>query len=226
MFSQVARYPASNLGNHPRPWPCRRTHAVRRGDRVELTIGSLAAQGRRRLMRVVSCPSHPWWIAQHRAGLYRESRAVQPSSAQVRVSPKARTIGSAPAARRLPLRLSTTMLGLFPHPSRANSSRPRHSPPVGVAVVASGRLPPAGSSSSVVLVAVVGLGWLDVARRARPTGACAWSAGWSGGCQPDQIGGQVAGAGAPREPARSAAVDPGPGGRLDASELFARGGRQ
>jgi hypothetical protein len=52
---------------------------------------------------------------------------VQPSSAHVRVSPKARTIGSAPAAR-LPLRLSTTMLGLFPHPSRANSSRPRHTP--------------------------------------------------------------------------------------------------
>jgi hypothetical protein len=53
---------------------------------------------------------------------------VQPSSAQVRVSPKARTIGSAPAARRLSLRLSTTMLGLFPHPSRANASRPRHTP--------------------------------------------------------------------------------------------------
>jgi hypothetical protein len=37
----------------------------------------------------------------------------------------------------------------------------------GLAVVASGRLPPAGSSSLVVLVAVVGLGWLGVARRAR-----------------------------------------------------------
>jgi hypothetical protein len=119
---------------------------------------------------------------------------VQPSSAQVRVSPKARTIGSAPAAR-LPLRLSTTMLGLFPHPSRANSSRPGHTSPVGLAGVASGRLPPAGSSSHVVLVDTDGLGWLGVARRAQPHWADAWSA-----AGPAQIGGQVAGCTGPASP--------------------------
>ena len=161
---------------------------------VPFRLGKLAwspaAQGWRGRGRVTFCRSHPWWIAQHRAGLYRESRVVQPSSAQVRVSPKARTIGPAPAARRLPLRIGTAMLALFPHPSRANAARPRHTPPVGVAVVASGRLPPAGSSSGVVLGAVVGLGWLDVARRAQPHR------------------GRSRGAGSPREPARSAAVDP------------------
>jgi hypothetical protein len=102
-----ALIPPSNLGSHPRPWPCWRMRG-----------------------RVTFCRSQPWWIAQCRAGLYRESWAVQPSWAQVRVSPKARTIGPAPAARRLPLRIGTAMLGLFPHPSRRNASRPRHAPPV------------------------------------------------------------------------------------------------
>jgi hypothetical protein len=173
-------------------------------------------------VRVVSCPSHPWWIAQHRAGLYRESRAVQPSSAQVRVSPKARTIGSAPAARRRPLRLSTTMLGLFPHPSRANSSRPRHSPPVGLAVVASGRLPPAGSSSSVVLVDTVGAGLAGRGTKGSAPPGRRVVGGRAGLAPPDQprSAGRSRGAGAHASP-RSAAVDPGPGGRLDAGELFA-----
>jgi hypothetical protein len=98
-----ATIPSSQPGHHPRPWPCWRMRG-----------------------RVTTCRSHPWWIAQRRAGLYRESWAVQPFSAQVRVSPKARTIGPAPTARRLPVRLNTTMLGLFPHPSRANAARPRH----------------------------------------------------------------------------------------------------
>jgi hypothetical protein len=140
---------------------------------------------------------------------------VQPSSAQVRVSPKARTIGSAPAARRLPVPLSTTMLGLFPHPSRANAARPRHAPSVGLAVVVLGRLPLAGSSAGVVLVDTVGLGWLGVARRARP----------HRGSRPASPG-SAAGRGVQRsrEPVRSAAVDPGPGGRLAVTELLARVG--
>jgi hypothetical protein len=54
MFSQVARYPASNLGNYPRPWPCRRMRAVRRGDRVALTIGPRQLRG-----DVASCGSSP-----------------------------------------------------------------------------------------------------------------------------------------------------------------------
>jgi len=39
------RYPASNLGNHPRPWPRWRMCAGRRGDRVELTIGPRQLRG-------------------------------------------------------------------------------------------------------------------------------------------------------------------------------------
>ena len=139
------RYPAANLGSHPRPWPCWRMRG-----------------------RVTTCRSHPWWIAQRRAGLYRESWAVQPSSAQVRVSPKARTIGPAPAARRLPLRIGTAMLGLFPHPSRANASRPRHTR-------RSARCGRVGSGDACPGPPLVwcwgrwlGLGWLGVARRARP----------------------------------------------------------
>jgi hypothetical protein len=50
-----------------------------------------------------------------------------------------------------------------------------------------------------------------------PIGADAWSA-----AGPAQIGGQVAGCRGPREPARSAAVDPGPGGGLAVTELLAR----
>jgi hypothetical protein len=107
---------------------------------------------------------------------------VQPSSAQVRVSPKARTIGPAPTARRLPLRIGTAMLGLFPHPSRANASRPRR----GLRVV--------GCRAGL---------------------APAW---------PARIGGQVAGCRGCGEPARSAAVDLGPGGRLAVTELLARVG--
>jgi hypothetical protein len=42
------------------------------------------------------------------------------------------------------------------------------------------------------------------------------------GCRASQIGGQVAGCRGPREPARSAAVDPVPGGRLAMTELLAR----
>jgi hypothetical protein len=55
-----------------------------------------------------------------------------------------------------------------------------------------------------------------------PTGACAWSVAGPGLAPPDQPGSarRSRGAGS-REPARSAAVDPGPGGRLDAGELFA-----
>jgi hypothetical protein len=136
-----ATIPSSQPEHHPRPWPCWRMRG-----------------------RVTTCRSHPWWIAQRRAGLYRESWAVQPSSAQVRVSPKARTIGPAPAARRLPSRLGTAMLGLFPHPSRANAARPGHPPPVGVDVVASGRLPPA-RVLPLVWCWVRWLGWAGLAGR-------------------------------------------------------------
>jgi hypothetical protein len=147
------RYPAANLGSHPRPWPCWRMRG-----------------------RVTFCRSQPWWIAQRRAGLYRERWAVQPSWAQVRVSPKARTIGPAPAARRLPLRIGTAMLGLFPHPSRANAARPRHirrSARCGrLGSVAACPSPPLVSCWSMRLR----LGWLGVGRSARASGADAWSA--------------------------------------------------
>jgi hypothetical protein len=42
--------------------------------------------------------------------------------------------------------------------------------------------------------------------------------------RPARIGGRVAGCRGPREPARSTAVDPGPGGRLAVTELLARVG--
>jgi hypothetical protein len=166
--------------------------------------------------RVTFCRSQPWWIAQRRAGLYRESWAVQPSSAQVRVSPKARTIGPAPAARRLPSRLGTAMLGLFPHPSRANAARPRHTR----RSARCGRLGSGDACPGPPVVWCWGrwLGWAGWAwpGRARPTGA-------------DVVGRRAsldrrAGRGVPGscEPARSAAVDPGPGAGLAVTELLAR----
>jgi hypothetical protein len=128
---------------------------------------------------------------------------VQPSSAQVRVSPKARTIGSAPAARRLPLRISTTMLGLFPHPSRANAARPRHTPPVGLAVVASCRLPPA----RILLSCGAGCG------------------GWAGrGPKGSAPPGQVAGCRVPPRARAQRGRRSGPCGRLAVTELLARVG--
>jgi hypothetical protein len=145
---------------------------------------------------------------------------VQPSSAQVRVSPKARTIGSAPAAR-LPLRLSTTMLGFFPHPSRANSSRPR------LPLAGRPRYGRIGSVAArrVLLPCGAGRGgWARLAGRgpkAQPHRADAWSAARPGRprpASPDRRAGR--GVQGPASP-RSAAVDPGPGGRLDAGELFA-----
>jgi hypothetical protein len=169
--------------------------------------------------RVTFCRSQPWCSAQRRAGLYRESWAVQPSWAQVRVSPKARTIGPAPAARRLSLRIGTAMLALFPHPSRANASRPRHTH-------RSARCGRIGSVDACpgpfsCGAGCGGWGWAGWAwpEGLGPTGADAWSA-----AGPAQIGGQVAGCRGPREPARSAAVDPGPGAGLAVTELLARVG--
>jgi hypothetical protein len=192
-----ATTPSSQPEHHPRPWPCWRMRG-----------------------RVTTCRSHPWWIAQRRAGLYRESWAVQPSSAQVRVSPKARTIGPAPAARRLPLRIGTAMLGLFPHPSRANASRPRHTR-------RSARCGRLGSVAACRLLHSCragrygGLGWLGVTRRARPhRGRRGRRRSGTRPASPDRR----AGRGVPGscEPARSAAVDPGLGGGLAVTELLAR----
>jgi hypothetical protein len=155
------RYPAANLGSHPRPWPCWRMRG-----------------------RVTFCRSQPWWIAQRRAGLYRESWAVQPSWAQVRVSPKARTIGPAPAARRLPVRIGTAMLGLFP--TQAGQTLLGLAISAGrLAVVASGRSPPA--------------------RVLRSCGAGGGGWGWAGWAWPQGLGptgADVVGAGlAPARPA-------------------------
>jgi hypothetical protein len=89
-------------------------------------------------------------------------------------------------------------------------------PPVGVDVVVWGRLTPAQVLSPVVLSAVVGAG-LGVARRARPhRGRRAV------GCRasPDRRAGR--GVQGSCEPARSAAGDPGPGGRLAMTKLLAR----
>jgi len=93
-------------------------------------------------------------------------------------------------------------------------------PPVGVAVVASGRLPPARVLSSCG----AGCGW---AGWAWPEGLSPTRPGrgrrpvWHPPGQPRSAG-TSRGAGVPATPARSAAVDPGPGGRLAVTELLAR----
>src|SRR5512132_4409153 len=200
-----------------RPWPCWRMRAGRRGDRVELIIGpgsSGAASPRPSHLLLVPAlvdraassgvvPGEPGGAAvlgagsgfaegaHHRSGAGGAASAIasQHNHAWIVPPPKQGKLFSA-----------------WPYPS-----------PVGLAVVVSGRLPPAGYSSSVVLVDTVGLGWLGVAPRARPLRRRRMV-----GCRasPDRRAGRGV-QGGPREPARSAAVDPGPGGRLDAGELFA-----
>jgi hypothetical protein len=97
--------------------------------------------------------------------------------------------------------------------------------PVGLAVVASGRVTPAGSSSRVVLVAVVGLGWLGVARRAQPHRAeTPWFL-WRHGRLPGQprSAGRSRGAGAPQARAQRGRRSR-PGTTPGRGELFARVG--
>jgi hypothetical protein len=148
---------------------------------------------------------------------------VQPSSAQVRVSPKARTIGPAPTARRLPLRISTTMLGLFPHPRRANSSRPRHTPRrsgslwprrVGCRLLGS---PPMWCWS--IRMGWAGWAWHEGLSPTGPTHGRRPDRAGTRPASPDRRAGR--GVHRARELARGTAVDPGLGGRLDAGELFA-----
>jgi hypothetical protein len=147
---------------------------------------------------------------------------VQPPSAQVRVSPKARTIGSAPAARRLPLRLSTVLLAWFPHPSRANSSRPRHPPPGRVRGGRVGSVKPARVLLSWVLGAVVGLGGWAWPEGSAPGVRVVGCRAGPRPASPDRRAGR--GVQRARWARRSAAVDPGPGGRLAVIELLARVG--
>jgi hypothetical protein len=106
---------------------------------------------------------------------------------------------------------------IVPHPSRANASRPRHTHrSARCGRIGSGDACPGPLSCGAECG---GWGWAGWAwpEGLGPTGADAWSA-----AGPAQIGGQVAGCWGPREPARSAAVDPGPGGRLAMTELLAR----
>jgi hypothetical protein len=175
---------------------------------------------------------------------------VQPSLAQVRVSPKARTTGPAPAARRLPLRIGTAMLGLF---SNQAGKLSRASPnPAG-----RGRCSRVGSGDAAGFSLSCGAGrygwgwaWPEglgppgLTRGRLPgrpprcqargrrcqralTSAQRWLDRDGAGlapARPAHIGGQIAGCSGPREPARSTAVDPGPGGRLAVTELLARVG--
>jgi hypothetical protein len=158
-------------------------------DQVELTIGPGSSEA------VLPRPSHflpvpPWWIAQRRAGLYRESRAVQPSWAQVRVrrrrgpSVRRRRRGvchcasAQPCLHCSPTQAGQTLFGLAIPAGRTRCGR------------ALGRVAPARSSSSC-----------DAGRY-----ACGW--GWpivtdghqlhhqlrlDSPARPAQIGGRVAG---------------------------------
>jgi hypothetical protein len=165
---------------------------------------------------------------------------VQPSLAQVRVSPKARTTGPAPAARRLPLRIGTAMLGLF---SNQAGKLSRASPnPAG-----RGRCGRVGSGDACWVLLSCGAGrygwgwaWPEglgppgltrgrlpgrPPRSQRPEvpaslmSAQRWldRAGGRGGTRPASPNQRA-------EPARSTAVDAGPGGRLAVTELLARVG--
>jgi hypothetical protein len=181
---------------------------------------SPAAQGRRCRGRVTCCRSHPWWMAQRRAGLYR-GRAG-------RCSRPRRTFGfrqgahhrSGAGGAASAIASQHHMLGLFPYPSRANASRPRRTA-CRLAAVVLGRLTPAGSSARVVLVDTVAAGLAGRGPKgSAPPGRRVV------GCRasPDRRAGR--GVSGSCEPARRAAVDPGLGGGLAVTELLARvGGR-
>jgi hypothetical protein len=189
---------ASNLGNHPRPWPCWRMRAVRRGDRVELTIGPRKLRGG--VAAAEAPPARPTLGGSRSFERGCTGRAGRCSRPRRKFEFRRRRAPSVRRRRRGVCHCVSAQpcLHCSLHPSRANSSRPRGTPPVGVAVVASDRLPPAGSSSRVVLVDRVGLGWLGMARRARPyRGRCVVG---RASARPAQIDGQVAGCRGPANP--------------------------
>jgi hypothetical protein len=100
---------------------------------------------------------------------------------------------------------------IVPPPKQGKHFAASPYPPVGLAVVALGRLTPARSSARVVLVDTVGAG---LAGRG-PKGSAHRGLRVVGGraglapARPAQIGGQVAGVQGSRASAHSAAVDPG-----------------
>jgi len=189
--------------------------AGRRGDRVALTIGPRQLRG-----GVASCGSSPARPTRGgsrsiergctgRAG--RCSRPRRKFGFRRRRAPSVRRrrrvchcVSAQPCLDCSPTQAGQTLLGLaIPRRSGSLGSRQVGCRPLG---------PP------LLWCWSIRMGWAGWAwpQGLGPSGADAWSA-----AGPAQIGGQVAGCRGPREPARSAAADPGPGGRLDAGELCA-----
>jgi hypothetical protein len=203
MFSQVARYPASNLGNYPRPWPCRRMRTVRRGDRVALTIGPRQLRG-----DVASCGSSParptlgGSRSAERGCTGRAGRCSRPRRKfgfRRRRAPSVRRrrrgvchgVSAQPCLDCSPTQAGQTLLGLAYPAGRARCGR------VG-SVAACRVLRSCGAGCG---------GWAGWAwpEGLGPSGADAWSA-----AGPAQIGGQIAGCrGPPRARAARRRSRPG-----------------
>jgi hypothetical protein len=172
--------------------------AVRRGDRVELTIGPQQLRGGVAAAESSPAgPTHGGSRSTERGCTGKAGRCSRPRRKfgfRRRRAPSVRRrrrvchcVSARPCLDCSPTQAGQTLLGLA-YPS-----------PVGLAMVASGRVTPAGSSSRVVLVAVVGLGWLGVARRLSPTGPThGRRPDRAGPARPAQIGAQVAGCRVPR----------------------------
>ena len=152
-----ATIPSSQPGHSPRPWPCWRMCAGRRGNRVELTIGPGSSEA------VSPRPSH------HLPVPSLVDRAAQ--SGVVPGKPGGAAVlgagsgfaegahhrsGAGGAASAIAHRHSHACIVPPPKQGKRCSASPY--PPVGVAVVVWGRLTPARVLSRVVLSAVVGAG--------------------------------------------------------------------
>jgi hypothetical protein len=173
--------------------------AVRRGDRVALTIGpGSSGAASPRAGRLLPVPplvdrAAPSGVVPGEPG----GAAVLGASSGFAEGAHHR-FGAGGAASAIASQHNHAWIVPPPKQGKLFSASPYPSP-VGLAVVASGRLPPAGSSSHVVLVAVVGLGWLGVARRLSPTGPThGRRPDRAGPARPAQIGAQVAGCRVPR----------------------------
>jgi hypothetical protein len=156
--------------------------AVRRGDRVELTIGpGSSGAASPRAGRLLSVP--PLVDRAASSGVV----PGEPGGAAVLGASSGFAEGAhhrfgAGGASAIASQHNHAWIVPPPKQGKLFSASPYPSP-VGLAMVASGRLPPAGSSSRVVLVDRVGLGWLG------PTGTDAWSARHPPG-QPDRRAGR------------------------------------
>jgi hypothetical protein len=192
--------------------------AVRRGDRVALTIGPRQLRG-----GVAACGSSP--ARPTRGGSRSAERGCTGRAG--RCSRPRRKFGfrrrRAPSVRR---RRRGVCHGVSAQPCLDCSPTQAGQTLLGLAMPLAGRAR-CGRVGSVAACRVLRScgagcgGWAGWAwhQGLSPSGADAWSA-----AGPAQIGGQIAGCRGPREPAR-AAVDPGLGGRLDAG-VVCLGGRQ